>query len=177
MRGATASGDNEHALVGFDDSVIGRIQLELSGLDLVEEEEIGMGQDRAHRVHVEGCRGIDHTEAERLAEFGDLGLERGFVLQKEEVARHGTAKRGADAADVLRGVGAGEDDDGVLAIGGDGDVGVTRGRIRAYQVFGVDATPAFFINGRFLSGAQPQASFETLIDEELKKARQSGIGP
>jgi len=32
---------------------------------------------------------------------------------------------------------------------------------------GVSGTPAFFVNGRFLSGAQPYGSFETLIKEEL----------
>lgn len=39
---------------------------------------------------------------------------------------------------------------------------------------GAAGTPAFFINGRFLSGAQPQANFERIIDEELKKAKASG---
>ena len=34
---------------------------------------------------------------------------------------------------------------------------------------GVTGTPAFFVNGRFLSGAQPFASFQVLIDEELKQ--------
>jgi protein-disulfide isomerase len=32
---------------------------------------------------------------------------------------------------------------------------------------GVNATPAFFINGRFLSGAQPFEAFEEIIEEEL----------
>ena len=32
---------------------------------------------------------------------------------------------------------------------------------------GVNATPAFFINGRFLSGAQPFEAFKAIIDEEL----------
>ena len=32
---------------------------------------------------------------------------------------------------------------------------------------GVNATPAFFLNGRFLSGAQPFDAFEAIIDEEL----------
>ncbi len=32
---------------------------------------------------------------------------------------------------------------------------------------GVTGTPAFFVNGRFLSGAQPFASFKTLVDQEL----------
>ncbi len=35
---------------------------------------------------------------------------------------------------------------------------------------GARGTPAFFINGRYLSGAQPIESFRTLIDEEAKKA-------
>jgi len=35
---------------------------------------------------------------------------------------------------------------------------------------GVGATPSFFINGRFMSGAMPQADFEKLIDEEMAKA-------
>jgi protein-disulfide isomerase len=34
---------------------------------------------------------------------------------------------------------------------------------------GVSGTPAFFINGRYLSGAQPFDSFKRIIDEELKK--------
>jgi protein-disulfide isomerase len=34
---------------------------------------------------------------------------------------------------------------------------------------GVSGTPAFFVNGRYLSGAQPYASFEALIEEELGK--------
>ena len=35
---------------------------------------------------------------------------------------------------------------------------------------GASGTPAFFINGRFLSGAQPIDNFKALIDEELAKA-------
>jgi protein-disulfide isomerase len=35
---------------------------------------------------------------------------------------------------------------------------------------GANGTPAFFINGRFLSGAQPIDNFKALIDEELAKA-------
>ncbi len=40
------------------------------------------------------------------------------------------------------------------------------------QQLGVAATPAFFVNGRFLSGAMPVENFVTLIDEELKKANE-----
>ena len=35
---------------------------------------------------------------------------------------------------------------------------------------GVTGTPGFFINGRFLSGAQPFASFKAMIDEELGRS-------
>ncbi len=39
----------------------------------------------------------------------------------------------------------------------------------AASKLGVTGTPAFFINGRYLSGNQPLDSFKRLIDEELKK--------
>ena len=37
------------------------------------------------------------------------------------------------------------------------------------QKLGVTGTPAFFINGRFLSGAQPFENFKRMIDAELQK--------
>jgi protein-disulfide isomerase len=40
------------------------------------------------------------------------------------------------------------------------------------QKIGVQGTPAFFINGTFLSGAQPFESFKSRIDEELRKAEE-----
>ncbi len=39
---------------------------------------------------------------------------------------------------------------------------------------GVTGTPAFFINGVFLNGAQPQAEFEKIIDRELAAADSKG---
>jgi protein-disulfide isomerase len=44
------------------------------------------------------------------------------------------------------------------------------------QRFGVGATPSFFINGRFMSGAMPLENFTSLIDEELKKANERLLG-
>jgi predicted DsbA family dithiol-disulfide isomerase len=44
--------------------------------------------------------------------------------------------------------------------------------MRELQKFGVGATPSFFINGRFMSGAMPIDNFVTIIDEELKKANE-----
>jgi protein-disulfide isomerase len=51
-------------------------------------------------------------------------------------------------------------------------VGYVQKQMSGLQAFGVNATPGFFINGRFLSGAQPLPAFKTLIDEELKKAEE-----
>ena len=39
--------------------------------------------------------------------------------------------------------------------------------IEAGKALGVDGTPAFFINGRPYSGAQPLEKFEQVIDSEL----------
>jgi predicted DsbA family dithiol-disulfide isomerase len=39
---------------------------------------------------------------------------------------------------------------------------------------GATGTPASFINGRYLSGAQPVEAFKKLIDEELNKANVAG---
>ena len=41
---------------------------------------------------------------------------------------------------------------------------------------GVDATPSFFINGRYFAGAQPIEDFSTLIDEEMAKAKAAIAG-
>jgi protein-disulfide isomerase len=40
--------------------------------------------------------------------------------------------------------------------------------VQAGEEAGVNGTPAFFVNGRMLSGAQPFESFKRLIDEELE---------
>ncbi|WP_224362202.1 DsbA family protein [Hyalangium versicolor] len=46
---------------------------------------------------------------------------------------------------------------------------IDRDQALASQL-GANGTPAFFINGRFLSGAQPIENFKAIIDEELSKA-------
>jgi predicted DsbA family dithiol-disulfide isomerase len=52
--------------------------------------------------------------------------------------------------------------------------GVCKEKIRQDQAdvsaVGTTGTPAFYINGRFLSGARPVDQFKALVDEELKKA-------
>ena len=39
------------------------------------------------------------------------------------------------------------------------------------QSYGVNGTPAFFINGVLVSGAQPYATFQEIIDQALKDAK------
>jgi protein-disulfide isomerase len=43
--------------------------------------------------------------------------------------------------------------------------------VHAGEEAGVNGTPAFFINGRMLSGAQPFSEFKRIIDEELELKR------
>jgi protein-disulfide isomerase len=45
--------------------------------------------------------------------------------------------------------------------------------IAAGQEAGVNGTPAFFINGRMIDGAQPYENFKEIIDEELAAAKKS----
>ncbi len=42
--------------------------------------------------------------------------------------------------------------------------------LREASELGITGTPSFFINGRYLSGAQPFANFKRMIDEALEKA-------
>ena len=43
--------------------------------------------------------------------------------------------------------------------------------VAAGEAAGVDGTPAFFINGRVLTGAQPFEAFKQIIDEELARQK------
>jgi len=43
--------------------------------------------------------------------------------------------------------------------------------MRDGAVAGVSGTPALFINGRFLSGAQPYREIAKIIEEELNQRR------
>ena len=50
--------------------------------------------------------------------------------------------------------------------------GTVNNDMKHLQALMVGATPSFFINGRFISGAVPIENFQTVIDEELKKANE-----
>lgn len=48
---------------------------------------------------------------------------------------------------------------------------LVRDDMRSGERLGVSSTPAFFVNGRFLPGAQPFEAFKRVIDAELASAR------
>jgi protein-disulfide isomerase len=50
-----------------------------------------------------------------------------------------------------------------------------KGNLASGERLGVSATPAFFINGRFLPGAQPFETFKRVIDEELADAGRGAV--
>jgi protein-disulfide isomerase len=47
---------------------------------------------------------------------------------------------------------------------------ITAGRTRASEVFGVNATPTFFVNGKRLEGAPTMAAFDKMIEPLLAKS-------
>ena len=50
--------------------------------------------------------------------------------------------------------------------------GAVNADMKHLQALMVSSTPAFFVNGRYISGAVPIENFQTVIDEELKKANE-----
>ena len=53
--------------------------------------------------------------------------------------------------------------------------GVVQQDIEAGAQAGVEATPAFFINGEFLNGARPEADFAEIIDRQLAAATGNAV--
>jgi protein-disulfide isomerase len=47
---------------------------------------------------------------------------------------------------------------------------LVKADMEAGQRYGVSGTPAFFVNGRFISGAQPYEAFARVIDDELARS-------
>ncbi len=111
-----------------------------------------------------------HPLAPKAAEAGHCADEQGkFWEMHDEMFKH-QDKLGVDdlKADARK-------------IGLDGkkfDECLDSGRMKAAvsenaaaaQAAGVDSTPAFFINGRLVSGAEPFDAFKQVIDRELKRA-------
>lgn len=84
-------------------------------------------------------------------------FENQKALAREDLEKY-AGEVGLDAAKVKAALDGNKYKDGISA---DQELG---GKL------GANGTPAFFINGRFLSGAQPLPKFKEIIDDELKRA-------
>jgi len=115
-----------------------------------------------------------HAEAQKAGEAADCAGEQGRFwemhdrlfeqqqkLQVADLKQH-AADLGLDAAAFGQCLDSGRRGEGV------------RRDLEAGQELGVSGTPAFFINGRPLVGAQPFESFAQVIDDELARA---GVEP
>ena len=89
-----------------------------------------------------------------LEKRADCGSVQGGLVDADDLKRHATAA-GLDLPRFESCLDSGRFGDGV-----DED-------LRSGQALGVTGTPAFFINGRLLSGARPFQDFKRLIEEEL----------
>ena len=111
-----------------------------------------------------------HPQAQSAAEASRCAGEQGKFWEYYDALFASQAKLDAGAlAGYARSVGLDEKQFDSCVAGGK-----YRGKIEEDVQdgtrIGVGGTPAFFINGVFLSGAQPAAAFEKVIDEELAYA-------
>jgi len=110
-----------------------------------------------------------HPQAHQAAEAAECASEQGKFWEYHDVLF--ANQRALGTSDLKRhATTIGLDAE---AFAGCLDSGRTRPRVEAdlaaAQALGLQATPAFFINGRFLSGAQPFEAFERIIREELAR--------
>jgi protein-disulfide isomerase len=116
-----------------------------------------------------------HDDAHLAAQAGQCAGEQGrfweyhdLLFTNSRALRPADLQRYAESIDLDPDLFAECLDSGRHAHGVDAD-------LESGQQHGVSGTPAFFINGRLLSGAQPFAAFQKIIDEELESAGQAGL--
>jgi protein-disulfide isomerase len=100
-------------------------------------------------------------EEGRFWEMHDLLWENTGKLQPADLKAH-AATLGLDAAAFAQCLDSGRHD------------GLVEGDLEAGKGFGVSGTPAFFVNGRPLVGAQPFEAFAQVIDDELQRLGVAG---
>jgi len=112
-----------------------------------------------------------HSNAVKAAEAGQCAAEQGKFWEMYDVIFANQQKLQSDSLKALaKGIGLDQTRfDECL------DSGRMTARIKASMAqgtsHGVSATPSFFINGRFLSGAQGVEKFAEIIDDELSRAQ------
>ena len=97
------------------------------------------------------------AEQGRFWEMHDLLWDKPTELQVPELKQHAGAL-GLDAQAFA------------ACLDGGRHAELVERDFRAGQEYGVTGTPAFFVNGRLISGAQPFEAFQQVIDDELARA-------
>ncbi len=110
-----------------------------------------------------------HNNSQKAAEASECANEQGKFWEMHDYMFANQDKLGvADLKKAAKNLGIKASDfDSCLDSGKYGDK--IKNDIATGTNFGVSGTPAFFINGQFLSGAQPIESFKKIIDAELAK--------
>jgi len=110
-----------------------------------------------------------HAQAEKAGEAAACAGDQGKFWEMHDLLWQNTAKLqvadlkahaatlGLDAAAFAQCLDSGRHD------------GLVEGDLAAGQGYGVSGTPAFFVNGRPLVGAQPFEAFAQVIDDELQR--------
>jgi len=96
------------------------------------------------------------AEQGRFWEMHDLLWDKPTELQVPELKQHAGAL-GLDAQAFA------------ACLDGGRHAELVERDFRAGQEYGVTGTPAFFVNGRLISGAQPFEAFQQVIDDELAR--------
>jgi protein-disulfide isomerase len=99
----------------------------------------------------------------KFGEFEELVWKEGFPKMRQDGLKQETMNKFANQLGL---------DMGKFATDQKECAGIVRKDQQQLQKVGTSGTPAFYINGRFLSGARPVDQFKKIIDEELKKANQ-----
>ena len=107
----------------------------------------------------------------KFAKLDQLLWEEGYLGYQIDSSSYGKCWTGSDGCPVVIGFArkAGLDINRFKADMKACETVVNDG-MRELQTLGVSGTPSFFINGRFMTGAQTSYALSILIDEELKKA-------
>ena len=109
-----------------------------------------------------------HDRAQAAAEAAQCARAQGkFWEYHDKLFENQKALQTENLKQYAVGLGLDADDFGECLDSGRFRDDVTQDQ-REGSTYGVRGTPAFFVNGRFLSGNQPFDAFAKIIDEELE---------
>ncbi len=111
-----------------------------------------------------------HPMAQKAAEAGACAAEQGKFWQMHDAMFANQAKLGVeDLKTTAAGLGV-ETQQFNQCLDSGKTAALVAADTKEGTAYGVSGTPAFFVNGRFVNGAQPYEVFETIINEELQRA-------